>query len=46
MTRPRRTAPVEEVWKLLYDPARLPEWWEGVETVETHGTDGKGDFTI
>ena len=27
------TAPVEEVWKLLYDPSRFPEWWEGVETV-------------
>jgi uncharacterized protein YndB with AHSA1/START domain len=26
-------APVEEVWKLLHDPARFPEWWEGVETV-------------
>jgi uncharacterized protein YndB with AHSA1/START domain len=20
-------APVEEVWKLLFDPSRLPEWW-------------------
>ena len=28
------TAPVEEVWKLLYDPSRFPEWWEGMETVE------------
>src|SRR3954452_2127253 len=27
-------APVEDVWKLLYDPARFPEWWEGMETVE------------
>jgi uncharacterized protein YndB with AHSA1/START domain len=26
-------APVEEVWKLLHDPARFPEWWAGVETV-------------
>jgi uncharacterized protein YndB with AHSA1/START domain len=40
------TAPVEEVWKLLYDPARFPEWWEGVETVETEGRDGEGDFTM
>jgi uncharacterized protein YndB with AHSA1/START domain len=31
------TAPVEEVWKLLYDPSRFPEWWEGVETVEPGG---------
>jgi uncharacterized protein YndB with AHSA1/START domain len=26
-------APVEEVWKLLHDPSRFPEWWSGVETV-------------
>ncbi len=37
------SAPVEEVWKLLYDPARFPEWWEGVETVEPTGEDG---FTL
>jgi uncharacterized protein YndB with AHSA1/START domain len=36
-------APVEEVWKLLYDPARFPEWWMGVETIERG--DG-GDFTL
>src|SRR3954453_19234364 len=36
-------APVEEVWKLLHDPARFPEWWAGVETVRT-GTDG--DYTL
>ena len=40
------TAPVEEVWKLLYDPARLIEWWEGIERIETHGTEGKGNVTI
>ena len=40
------TAPVEEVWKLLYDPARMVEWWEGIERVEAHGTGGKGDVTI
>src|SRR3954471_23007711 len=27
------SAPVEEVWKLLYDPTRFPQWWAGVETV-------------
>jgi uncharacterized protein YndB with AHSA1/START domain len=37
------SAPVEEVWKLLYDPARFPEWWEGVETIEAPRTDG---FTL
>lgn len=28
------TGPVEEVWKLLHDPSRFPEWWEGIETVQ------------
>jgi uncharacterized protein YndB with AHSA1/START domain len=27
-------APPEEVWKLLYDPSRFPDWWAGMETVE------------
>jgi uncharacterized protein YndB with AHSA1/START domain len=40
------TAPVEEVWKLLYDPARLVEWWDGIERVEPRGTGGKGDMTV
>jgi uncharacterized protein YndB with AHSA1/START domain len=31
------SAPPEEVWKLLYDPSRFPEWWAGVETVRTDG---------
>ena len=36
-------APVEEVWKLLYDPARFPQWWAGIETVER----GEGgDYTV
>ena len=30
----RSAAPVEEVWKLLRDPARFPDCWVGVETVE------------
>ena len=33
-------APVEEVWKLLYDPARMVEWWKGVERVEPSGEGG------
>jgi uncharacterized protein YndB with AHSA1/START domain len=35
----RRTcgAPAEEVWKLLYDPARYPEWWTGTDAVERDG---------
>jgi uncharacterized protein YndB with AHSA1/START domain len=36
------TAPVEEVWKLLYDPSRFPEWWSGVETIEPRA----GGFTL
>jgi uncharacterized protein YndB with AHSA1/START domain len=46
-------APVEEVWKLLFDPARFPEWWKGVETVEvaspgryTIWQDGYPDFPM
>jgi len=31
----------EEVWKLLYDPARFPEWWAGIGSVETGGA-GRG----
>jgi uncharacterized protein YndB with AHSA1/START domain len=27
------SAPPEEVWKVLYDPARFPEWWTGIEAV-------------
>ena len=40
------TAPVEEVWKLLYDPARMVEWWDGVERVDGDGHDGQGNLTI
>lgn len=29
------TAAPEEVWKLLYDPSRFPDWWAGVGSVET-----------
>ena len=36
-------APVEEVWKLLFDPARFPQWWVGIETVRT---DEPGEFTV
>ena len=36
-------APPQEVWKALYDPARFPEWWTGVETVVPGG---EGEFTL
>src|SRR3954468_21543845 len=39
-------APPEEVWKVLYDPTRFPEWWAEVGSIEPHGKDGKGDFTL
>jgi len=28
------SAPPEEVWKLLYDPSRFPDWWAGIGTVD------------
>jgi len=28
------SAPIEEVWKLLVDPTRYPEWWAGIAAVE------------
>jgi uncharacterized protein YndB with AHSA1/START domain len=30
-------APPEEVWKLLYDPSRYPEWWTGTDAVAEEG---------
>lgn len=32
-------APAEDVWKLLFDPTRFPEWWRGIETVQPAGHD-------
>jgi len=44
--RARSNAAPEEVWKLLYDPARFPAWWVGIKTVELAGeqeaTDAEG----
>jgi hypothetical protein len=34
------SAAPEEVWKLLYDPARFPEWWAGIGSVTTGGDTG------
>ena len=39
-------APVEEVWKLLYDPARFPDWWQGIGSVEPQAHEGRGDYTM
>jgi uncharacterized protein YndB with AHSA1/START domain len=41
--RTHTAAPVEEVWKLLHDPARFPEWWDGIATVA--GGPG-GEYTM
>ncbi len=38
----RAGALVEDVWKLLFDPARFPEWWYGIETVRTDGAVEEG----
>lgn len=35
----RTEAAVEDVWKLLFDPTRFPEWWDGVETVRHDAPD-------
>ena len=32
--------PVEEVWKLLYDPSRFPGWWDGRGDGRARGRDG------
>ena len=39
-------APPEEVWKLLYDPARFPEWWQGVGTVDSPDAAADGHYTM
>lgn len=47
------SASPEEVWKLLYDPSRFPDWWDGIGTVElgsggeyTMYPDGYPDFPM
>ena len=45
----RSVAPPEEVWKLLYDPRRMPEWWVGIETVRPESpptTRGETGYTM
>ena len=39
--------PVEEVWKLVHDPHRFPEWWEGIETVDVRRIGaGEAAYTV
>ena len=33
----------EDVWKLLYDPSRFPDWWAGIATVEVKNG---GEYTM
>jgi uncharacterized protein YndB with AHSA1/START domain len=33
-------APLEEVWKLVHDPTRYPEWWTGIGSVDDAAPDG------
>lgn len=35
-------APAEELWALLYDPARFTEWWTGTKCVEATADGGLG----
>ncbi|MDA0179719.1 SRPBCC family protein [Solirubrobacter phytolaccae] len=30
-------APIEELWKLVVDPSRYPEWWSGIASVRPGG---------
>ena len=39
-------APPEEVWKILYDPTRFPDWWAHVARAESGDPDAASDYTI
>jgi uncharacterized protein YndB with AHSA1/START domain len=40
-------SPPEEVFKILHDPTRLPEWMHGVGTIDDVRPDGGGtEFTL
>jgi uncharacterized protein YndB with AHSA1/START domain len=47
VTRARtlRAAP-QEVWRVLSDPRRIPDWWPGVQRVEETGTDAFTEVLI
>jgi uncharacterized protein YndB with AHSA1/START domain len=41
------TASPREVWKLLYDPLRFADWWEGFASVTPgDARGGRGDVTV
>jgi uncharacterized protein YndB with AHSA1/START domain len=33
-------APLEDVWKLVHDPSRYPEWWTGIGSVAEADREG------
>jgi uncharacterized protein YndB with AHSA1/START domain len=37
------SATPEDVWMVLYDPLRFPEWWTGIESTTVGGD---GDYTM
>ena|SRR6202035_5570481 len=39
----KSNASPEEVWKLLYDPSRFPDWWVGIEIVDVTSD---GEYTM
>ncbi len=40
-------APALQVWKILYDPMRFPQWWSGFASVaEGDANGGAGDVTV
>ena len=38
------SAPMEEIWKLLVDPTRYPEWWAGIARVDGAAAPGAFDL--
>ncbi len=43
----RIKAPIDDVWQLIYDSEKWPEWWYGVESVvETRKGDTRGIGSI
>jgi uncharacterized protein YndB with AHSA1/START domain len=42
----RSDAPPEDVWKLLYDPGRFPDWWAGVGSVELDKAGERSAYTM
>ena len=39
-------APPEEVWKILYDPTRFPDWWAHAARVESGDPGAASEYTL